>query len=342
MRWDYSTSTTAQNFRILLLLLSLRKNRDFYLSLSRLRTMTESFPDTIHLDDPQAASSALLKMMSSNPDDPSISEAEMNSLAQEIQAGKEARANADNRSSEDWVPRKEGTSGSSKAPTIEPQSKTALTFPPDQDEPDTAAEVSSNADAGEFDHDTARVLSGSSSGQPAETGHNFVTEADLDMVVTTIDELIADRLEEVRRPLEAEVEKLRQDVQGSSRAVSNLTTRLADLAIRLDEATRKALQVTVKSDPEGSASQQPIQAGPETPAPVKARPASITEVPSAKPQTTAVQGVLDATPLYPKVQAVRKAKMSRLAAQVGFKPPKGDISPREWTVDGIMSFLTRE
>jgi hypothetical protein len=309
----------------------------------------------IHLNNPQGQRKILEKMMQSSQGGAEFTTEDHAQFVAGLEAAAENRKtppfSKTVRQNIPFTPKGEGKSGHPKVPLLVTQSKSP--FGPE----DAVDDRSDHEDA---DNDPSErggveghlgVKGDPSKSQTVIPLRSVTVSTDVDArlseVEVTMSELsegmdmvLSDQAKTQAREfgeIRAQVDALRFDL---NKVITALTTRVNDVEIKYRELANRPAVTTFTASRESKTGEGTSQTTPVST--VAEKRLSFTQAPSAKTHASAISSLLSTTPVYPKVKAIRSAKMSRLAAELGFRSPASDIVPNDWNIDGIMRHLTKE
>lgn len=298
--------------------------------------MENEVPDQI-LSSPGALADTIHAMARGEDPDTTISPQEAEALTADIEEARAVRGKRQNENSHQWAPRGEGGSGNRRVTQLEPQSKSVLTDP-SVDEDD----VQSCADPRENDTEPPEPTPPIEDAVPTSGVGGPVHQQDLDDLIAGLDEMTTERNSALRADMMAEIEKLRQLFDSVQRTISSLSVRVSNCEVKQNRQSQTAvLQPPVQLPGASSRPVTPAGASSGVTSP-PAKRASIASAPSADSHVQTVSRFLADTPTYPKIKTIRAAKLTRLAADLGFVLRSPDLPPTSWNVDGIMRHLTKD
>jgi len=319
----------------------LRKTRQQhnYLKSFNTHTMDTSPPGLDFLSAPDSVRTMLESMMQGTGDDQVITKAEKDSLLEDHRG----RVNtgvieSENHGPRQFTPHGEGGSGNVVVPDLISTSKSEIDI--------SGTDLDSVVDPQDHDTEVGEAPQRSSSpGTPGvETQHGSQDDLAFELEITkqAFERFVEDKVTQLSTQMDDIRTHLKLEIDSLTRQVLALQTSVHQLrmspATGVTTATLPPAKSTAKSDP-GNGQQSSLT----TPSkPVHVRTPSVASLSGVVNHKQILEEFLTTTPVYPKFAKVREAKLSRLATSLGWKSPKMEVTPRDWTVEGLLQKLTTE
>lgn len=318
--------------------------------------MAQEQPDDIFLTAPLKLSKLIDKMATGEATDTALSPEEARLLFAEVTGARKGNTQSYAPPSAEFVPPGEGNSGERQVPTVtggvgiehesvgqEPSGGEHLeTQSKPEYEDETGSGFGSCSDQADNDEDPSEPVHVSD--EPSESAGvaSFTDTKEYDQMLTSIDEVINERVNARVGPIENELTRIRLELNTLQRTVVQRGKELANL--KLSQQEKKQTTTIGPSTP--TKPQQQTGQQPKLPSDGKngshAKQPSVTDLGITSPGLSHAAAFLLKNPVYPKVAVVRKIKLMSLAKDMGFVAPVNDIGPDGWTEEGLLKLLTHE
>jgi len=309
----------------------------------------ESAVDQI-LKAPETIAATIRGMLKTGDPRAAITQEEADQLAADIKAKQEeAKTSKKGKQAvgrnEPWSPRGEGPSGLPKNPLS--------TAPPPVDILDNLEELLSD----ESEEVHSCVETNDNDEEAMENDSNYVspeasqqltddaevaTVDDLNDLAESLDAKMGADLKDLGDSLRAEINQLRtlinsqaEERRQSIRTVNDCRTEVKNLAAKM-----LAGPTTTTFGPVKPEAQQPAKGQKTRRAAQHQATASVGSIEATSPAVEKVTAFLVKNPAYLRVRAVRRAKLTELAKELGFTLPTQDLVPAKWDADGVLAYFS--